>query len=81
MSPDEGTDEYEEVQHEVEKAEAADDLESGENPENQQQRQQKSPSVSKQKCPIAQMTSIIRRYVSPIFIQAFNMTFLAVSIS
>ena len=29
MSPDEGTDEYEEVQHEVEKAEANDDLESG----------------------------------------------------
>jgi putative Ca2+/H+ antiporter (TMEM165/GDT1 family) len=83
MSADEGTDEYEEVQHEVEKAEATDDLESGSGDgertndlvkENEQQ-----PRLS-QKMTVHNIVAIIRRYVSPIFIQAFIMTFLAVSI-
>ncbi len=83
MSPDEGTEEYEEVQHEVEKAEATDDLESGGNGTmnnsstgNQQQRSQSVSS--KQRSTLTKFTSILRRYVSPIFIQAFIMTFLAV---
>lgn len=75
MSPDEGTDEYEEVQHEVEKAEVNDDLETGGSPSGNSQR---SPSVSKQKNTLSKFTSILRRYVSPIFIQALIMTFLAV---
>jgi len=83
MSPDEGTDEYEEVQQEVEKAEATDDLESGSGDgertndlvkENEQQ-----PRLS-QKMTVHNIVAMIRRYVSPIFIQAFIMTFLAVSI-
>jgi hypothetical protein len=80
MSPDEGTGEYDEVQHEVEKAEANDDLESGggtediPSKENQQQRRLSLKSTG------GNMMAIIRRYVSPIFVQAFIMTFLAVSI-
>lgn len=87
MSPDEGSDEYEEVQHEVEKAEVNEDLELGGggggtsnsssgNPSGGQQ--QRSQSVSKQRTTLSKFTMILRRYVSPIFIQAFIMTFLAV---
>ncbi|CAF1041187.1 unnamed protein product [Adineta steineri] len=81
MSRDEGADEYEEVQQEVEKAEAADDLEAGNNgesidnssKENQQQQQQRSSQRNTRN----NITSIIRRYISPIFVQACIMTFLA----
>ena len=81
MSPDEGTDEYEEAQHEVEKAEATEDLEAtgGSNSSSSNQQQLRSQSISKQRSSMAKFTAIIRRYVSPIFIQAFIMTFLAVS--
>ena len=72
MSPEEGTEEYEEAQHEIEKAEANDDLESGSN-----LHQQRS---TKQRGTVTTLTLFIRRYVSPIFIQAFIMTFLAVRI-
>jgi putative Ca2+/H+ antiporter (TMEM165/GDT1 family) len=76
MSPDEGTDEYEEVQHEVEQAEATDDLElGGGGTVNQKERLQ---SVFKQRNTLGKFTSILRRYLSPILIQAFIMTFLAV---
>lgn len=68
MSPDEGAEEFQEAQHEVEKAEANDDLEMGSNI------QQKN---YKQRPVISRVTVVIRRYVSPIFIQAFIMTFLA----
>ncbi len=81
MSPDEGTDEYEEVQHEVEKAEVTDDLELGGNgttTSNASTANPRSQSVSKQRSTLAKFTSILRRYVSPILIQAFIMTFLAV---
>jgi len=82
MSPDEGTDELEEVQHEVEKAEATDDLESGdgEATNNAVKENQQQPRLS-QKSTISNITAIIRRYVSPIFMQACIMTFLAVSTS
>ena len=70
MSPDEGADEYKEVQQEVEEAEAADDPELG---------NQGKTTVSKQKAVITKCVSLVRRYVSPIFIQAFILTFLAVS--
>jgi putative Ca2+/H+ antiporter (TMEM165/GDT1 family) len=84
MSPDEGTEEYEEVQHEVEKAESTDDLELGGggamNNVSTATQQQRSQSVSKQRSTVTKFTSILRRYVSPIFIQAFIMTFLAVRI-
>jgi len=76
MSPDEGTEEYEEVQHEVEKAEVADDLESGGTTSTGNQ-QQRSQSTSKQRSTLTKFTTILRRYVSPIFIQATIMTFLA----
>lgn len=81
MSPEEGTDEYEEAQHEVEKAEASEDLEAagGSVSSSGNQQQLRSQSISKQRSSMAKFTSIIRRYVSPIFIQAFIMTFLAVS--
>ena len=82
MSADEGTDEYEEVEHELEKAEATDDLESGSGSTttttatavkgNQQGQVRVSP-----KSTVNKITGIIRQYVSPIFIQAFIMTFLA----
>ena len=84
MSPDEGTEEYEEAQHEVEKAEASDDLELGGGGTTTTSnisagsQQLRSPSVSKQRTTLNKFTSILRRYVSPIFIQAFIMTFLAV---
>ena len=75
MSPDEGTDEYEEVQHELEKAEAGDDLESGGGTMNNN-----SVKVnSQQRFNFHNIVTIIRRYISPIFVQAFIMTFLAVS--
>jgi putative Ca2+/H+ antiporter (TMEM165/GDT1 family) len=88
MSPDEGTEEYEEVQHEVEKAEVTDDLEAGSggttnnlSSGNQlQQQQPRSQSTSKQRSTLTKFTVILRRYVSPILIQAFIMTFLAVRI-
>ncbi|CAF3974568.1 unnamed protein product [Rotaria sp. Silwood2] len=78
MSPDEGTEEYEEVQQEVEKAEATNDLESGDggtidnSSKGNQQQQQIAP-----KSTIMNTILIIRRYVSPIYIQSFIMTFLA----
>jgi putative Ca2+/H+ antiporter (TMEM165/GDT1 family) len=78
MSADEGTDEYEEVQHEVEKAEATDDLESGDGTIDTSVKEHQQPRLS-QKSTIGNITAIIRRYVSPIFIQALIMTFLAVS--
>ena len=79
MSSDEGTDEYEEAQHEVEQVDiTADSLELGGNAGmNQQQRTQ---SISKQRSTLTKLTSALRRYVSPIFVQAFIMTFLAVSV-
>ena len=81
MSPDEGTEEYEEVQQEVEKAETTDDLElgGGTATNSSSQSQQRLQSVSKQKNTLSKLTILLRRYVSPIFIQAFIMTFLAVS--
>ena len=86
MSPDEGTEEYEEVQHEVEKAEVNDDLELGGGGTTNSSsgtaqvggQAQRSQSVSKQRTTLSKFTLILRRYVSPIFIQAFIMTFLAV---
>lgn len=70
MSPDEGAEEYKEVQQEVEEAEAADDPElAGAGKTN----------VSKQKELVTRFVSMVRLYVSPIFIQAFILTFLAVS--
>ncbi|CAF3746970.1 unnamed protein product [Rotaria magnacalcarata] len=77
MSPEEGTEEYEEAQHEVEQVDMTDDLESGSAGSQQQPRLQ---SAAKQRSTVTKITSILRRYVSPIFIQAFIMTFLAVSI-
>lgn len=62
MSPEEGTDEYEEAQHEVDKAENNDDLEAG-----------ATRATPKQRTCVT-----LRRYVSPIFLQALVMTFLAV---
>ena len=82
MSPEEGTDEYEEAQHEVEKAEASEDLEAAggsSSSSGNQQQQLRSQSISKQRSSMAKFTTVLRRYVSPIFIQAFIMTFLAVS--
>ena len=81
MSPDEGTEEYEEVQQEGEKAETTDDLElgGGTAANSSSQSQQRSQSISKQKNTLSKLTVLLRRYVSPIFIQAFIMTFLAVS--
>lgn len=74
MSPDEGTEEYEEAEHEIEKAETVDDLESGGgNSTASSSTQQKKPRNT-----LSKFTTILRRYVSPIFIQAFIMTFLAV---
>lgn len=70
MSPDEGTEEYEEAQHEVEKAEITDDLESGST---------RTSNNIKQKSLMTRITITLRRYVSPIFLQALVMTFLAVS--
>jgi len=89
MSPDEGTDEYDEVQHEVERAEVVDDLELGggggtttiNSLSSGNQQQQRSLSSSKQRSTLTKLTSILRRYVSPILIQAFIMTFLAVSVN
>lgn len=83
MSPDEGTEEYEEVQHEVEKAEANDDLESGGNDtanNNSNKGQQQQPRLA-QKDALSTIVGFIRRYLSPIFLQACIMTFLAVNIS
>ncbi|UJR09293.1 hypothetical protein I4U23_013536 [Adineta vaga] len=81
MSPDEGAEEYDEVQHEVEKAETTDDLELGGSTTTTSntinQLQQRSQSTSKQKSTLTKLTIILRRYVSPILIQAFIMTFLA----
>jgi len=68
MSPDEGAEEYKEVQQEVEEAEAADDPELG---------GQTKTNASKQKEFLSKFVMIVRRYVSPILIQAFILTFLA----
>ncbi|UJR36868.1 hypothetical protein I4U23_029581 [Adineta vaga] len=78
MSPDEGTEEYEEVQNEIEKAEANEDVELGngesiDNSSKGNQSQQRLP----QKSMGVRIVAMIRRYISPIFIQAFIMTFLA----
>ena len=82
MSSDEGTEEYEEVQQEVDKAEANDDLEAGSSGEtgdtSAKENQQQPRSTSKNS--LGKLTAIIRRYLSPIFIQALVMTFLAVSV-
>jgi len=80
MSPDGGADEYEEVQHEVEKAEANDDLESGTGTVDNSSKGNQQQSRSIHKSLIGRLTTFIRRYISAIFIQAFIMTFLAVSI-
>jgi len=82
MSPDEGAEGYEEAQHEVEKAEATDDLELGggattNNLSTVNQQQQRTQSISKQRSTLSKFTSILRRYVSPILIEAFILTFLA----
>jgi putative Ca2+/H+ antiporter (TMEM165/GDT1 family) len=79
MSPDGGTDEYEEVQHEVEKAEANDDLESGGGTVDNSSKGNLQQPRSAQKNIVGNITAFIRRYISAIFIQAFIMTFLAVS--
>lgn len=80
MSPNEGTEEYEEVQQEVEKAEASNDLESGENNGVNENTLKVDQPVLKPKSTGTKITTIIRRFVSPIFIQSFIMTFLAVCI-
>lgn len=80
MSPNEGAEEYEEAQQEVEKAEANDDLEAGGgggqlndgSAKETQQRRVPTRSIG------ATITAWIRRYISPIFVQALIMTFLAV---
>jgi putative Ca2+/H+ antiporter (TMEM165/GDT1 family) len=83
MSPDEGTDEYEEVQHEVEKAEATDDLESGSSGSGTTNNNSVKGNLQQPRLPkksiLHNIITIIRRYISPIFVQAFIMTFLAVS--
>ena len=85
MSPDEGVEEYKEVQQELDEAEAADDLESGggggtEGKSSEgNQHQTSATSNSRQKGLVTKIVAIARRYVSPIFIQALILTFLAVS--
>ena len=79
MSADGGTDEYEEVQQEVEKAEAAEDLELGGGGGAMNNNSGKENAREQLKDTFNKMLTIIRRYVSPIFIQALIMTFLAVS--
>ncbi|CAF0837373.1 unnamed protein product [Adineta ricciae] len=78
MSADEGTEEYEEVQNEVEKAEAKEDgeLDDGETADNSSRMNQPQQRLSKRNVGTF-VVAIIRRYISPIFIQAFIMTFLA----
>lgn len=80
MSADEGTEEYEEVQNEVEKAEAKEDAElgDGETADNSSRMNQQQQRLSKRSSGTF-VVVVIRRYISPIFIQAFIMTFLAVS--
>ena len=75
MSPEEGTEEYQEAQHEVEKAEIDDDLESGSTGTNST----RTSTTVKQKTTMNRIAFMLRRYVSPIFLQALVMTFLAVS--
>lgn len=85
MSPDEGVEEYKEVQQELDEADAADDLESGGGGETGNkstegnQHPTNVPSNSRHKEVLAKILAIARRYFSPIFIQALIMTFLAVS--
>ena len=86
MSPDEGVEEYKEVQQELDEAEAADDLESGGGgggtegkSSEDNQHQSSATSNSRQKGLVTKIVAIARRYVSPIFIQALILTFLAVS--
>ena len=80
MSPDEGAGEYEEAQQEVEKAEANEDLEAGGggqssdgSSKDEQQRRLPGRSIG------TTIAAFIRRYISPVFVQALLMTFLAVS--
>lgn len=72
MPINKGTDEYKESQYEIGKAEAVDDLKSKGGSEiiNNSIKQNRQKHI----------VMIIRRYISPIFIEAFIMTFLAVSI-
>jgi len=78
MSANEGDEEYKEVEHEVEQAEAIDDLESGGNTTSTTNKESKPVQTKgSQNDWMSQITSVIRRYISPIFIQAFIMTFLA----
>ncbi|CAF3246720.1 unnamed protein product [Rotaria socialis] len=77
MSPDEGTEEYEEVQQEVDKAEATSDLESGDGNGTIDSLPKVTQQVLTSKSIVTKITTIIRRYLSPILIQSFIMTFLA----
>lgn len=80
MSSSEGTDEYEEAEHEIEKAEANDDLEAGDGETVDNSSKGNQQRKLSQKSTITNIVMIIRRCISPIFVQAFIMTFLAVSI-
>ncbi|CAF3379173.1 unnamed protein product [Rotaria socialis] len=77
MSPDEGTEEYEEVQQEVDKAEATSDLESGDGNGTIDSLPKVTQQVLTSKSIVTKIATIIRRYLSPILIQSFIMTFLA----
>ena len=84
MSPDEGVEEYKEVQQELDDAEAADDLESGgggtgSKSSEDNQHQTTAPPNSRQRGLATKIMAIGQRYVSPIFVQALILTFLAVS--
>ena len=68
MSPDEGTEEYKEVQEEVEQAEANVDLETA----------GRSGSTGERIETMKKILVCIRQCISPIFIQSFILTFLAV---
>lgn len=73
MSPNEGIDEYEEVQDEVKNVEAASDSKCEEG-------NYRTTNNSIKEDQRKNFTMIIRRYISSAFIRTFIMTFLAVSI-
>ncbi|CAF2092854.1 unnamed protein product [Rotaria magnacalcarata] len=77
MSPDETAEEYEEVQQEVDKAEATSDLESGDGNETIDSSPKANQQVLTSKSFVTKIVTIIRRYISSILIQSFIMTFLA----
>ncbi|CAF1393746.1 unnamed protein product [Rotaria magnacalcarata] len=77
MSPDETAEEYEEVQQEVDKAEATSDLESGDGNETIDSSPKANQQVLTSKSFVTKIATIIRRYISSILIQSFIMTFLA----